>query len=185
MSRIQPAAICSEFPALIRRVRYRRQMPPKGKKKGGDDADDMGLPAEGAPPIRGPEDAIQRLKEKSLLDRVAALYVGNRSGRQLVLLVCCQAQARGQVYEWVVCTHEATPRHQSAMGSCTRCPGCRLLVLSVWMDGEGCGSVSVSLVQAARPPWYLLPVLCVQRDAKSPPVGAEQRAEGRADGNNV
>jgi hypothetical protein len=72
-----------------------KAMPPKGKKKGGDDADDMGLPAEGAPPIRGPEDAIQRLKEKSLLDRVAALYVGNRSGRQLCGCVACLLSSPG------------------------------------------------------------------------------------------
>jgi hypothetical protein len=64
-------------------VRYRGctrpSMPPKGKKKGSDEADDLGLPAEGAAPIRGPDDAIQRLKEKSLLDRVAALYVTRRA----------------------------------------------------------------------------------------------------------
>ncbi len=51
-------------------------MPPKGKKgKGDSNDDDLGLSAEGAPPIRGPDDAIQRLKERTLLDRVSTRYV--------------------------------------------------------------------------------------------------------------
>jgi hypothetical protein len=46
------------------------------KKKGGKAAepDDLGLPAEGEPPLSGPQDAIRRLREKTLMDRVTALY---------------------------------------------------------------------------------------------------------------
>jgi hypothetical protein len=48
----------------------------------------MGLSSEGAPPLRGPEDAIQRLKERSLMDRVAVLYVmcGPQSSRAAMRL---------------------------------------------------------------------------------------------------
>lgn len=46
------------------------------KKKGKvEEPDDLGLPADGTLPIRGPEDALRALKEKSLMDRVSTLCV--------------------------------------------------------------------------------------------------------------
>ena len=76
----------------------RLTMPPKGKKKAAENEDNLGLPAEGSQPIRGPEDAIQRLKERTLLDRVSALYVCGRGGSCVVVVnslstlpdCCCQ-----------------------------------------------------------------------------------------------
>jgi hypothetical protein len=66
--------MCDSLDHDVITVPLSQGMPPK-KAKGKDEDADLGLPAEGAPAIRGPEDAIQRLKERTLLDRVSTLYV--------------------------------------------------------------------------------------------------------------
>jgi hypothetical protein len=49
-------------------------MPPKKKGgKKGEEEDNLGLPADGTLPIRGPEDALRQLKERSLMDKVSSL----------------------------------------------------------------------------------------------------------------